>query len=141
MKSKVAAALGAAVATIAISGCGSAKSEGVGVPTLSGSDASLTAQVDCGDDGVTDVHVTYGKVDTHVLIGKNPLTQAVGGSATFDNNYGIGANDSNVSFTITTSPTRGTCKTTLTNYNTGDVIAEKTSAGKAELKALFTGKG
>lgn len=53
--------------------------------------------------------------------------------------FGIAANFQNVIFTITTRPTRGTCTTRLTDYNTGDIVAERETAGWATLRVRFTG--
>jgi hypothetical protein len=107
---------------------------------LKGSDPTLVAQADCGEDGVANVHIVYGTVDQKVLVGRNPTTQAAGGSKSFSSNYGMGRGDENVLFTITTEPTTGTCKTTLTDYDSGDVIAEKETSGRATLQVLLTGK-
>lgn len=110
------------------------------VPKLAGADASLIAQADCGDDGVANVHVSYGMIDDDYLIGRNATTLTIGeGSENFDRRYGISDGYSNLPFTITTSPTTGTCTTTLTDDKTGDVLAEKTSAGKITLTAIMEG--
>lgn len=109
------------------------------VPELRGTDPSLVAQVDCGDDGVANVNVQYGVTNRDTLVGRNPTTLQAGGSASFSSNYGLGRGDANVLFTIMTSPTRGTCKTTLTDYNSGEVIAEKETAGRVTLKVILTG--
>ena len=123
-----------------LAGCGSdgdaAKPE---VPTLHGVDATLIAQVDCGDDGVANVHVRYGQVDETQLVGRKPITRGVGGIETFDRRYGINPGDHDLLFTISTDPTAGKCTTTLTDDETGDVLAEKTTAGSAKLTAMFAG--
>jgi hypothetical protein len=98
--------------------------------------------VDCGDDGVANVKVTYGKVVDKELIGRNPTTLANGGQETFDKTYGVSGFDPNqYTLTATTKPTRGTCKTTLTDYELGTIIAERESAGQAVLTAVVQGPG
>jgi hypothetical protein len=100
------------------------------VPTVTGSHASVVVLVDCGDDGVANVNVEYGTAPPQtVLVGKNPTTLGAGGLATFSSNYGTAPGYGDANLTVTTSPTRGTCKTTLTNYDTGNVIAERETAG------------
>jgi hypothetical protein len=44
---------------------------------------------------------------------------------------------SDANLTVTTSPIRGTCKRTLTNYDTRNVIAQRETAGKAKLRAVI----
>ena len=137
--------------TVMLAGCGGSPTASVSsttttesaptVPTLGGIYAHLVAEVDCGVDGVADVHIEFGKVDDHILVGRNPTTQSIGGQQRFSMNYGVSAGSSNVPFTITTSPTTGTCITTLTNYNTGDIIGQKETAGRARLKVIFEGEG
>lgn len=130
------AAIAAAVAVAGVSGCGQ-HVEGPSVPSLHGPNAGLVAQADCGEDGVANVHVVYGQVDENQLIGRSPITLSLGGGIeSFDKRYGTdGKGD--YSFTITTSPTKGTCTTTLTDDDTGDVLATKTTAGTARLEVLF----
>lgn len=122
------------VSSLALVACGSTPDD-AGVPELHGPDASLIAQVDCGEAGVANVNVTYGELNEDELIGRT----SIGGSETFDSRYGIADGYSNVLFTITTRPTTGTCTTTLTDDETGDVVATKTSAGTARLQAMLTG--
>lgn len=134
--------MGAAVLAVGISitSC-SHQGNDDGVPVLPGANATLVAQADCGADGVANVQIVYGQVSDHFLIGRNALTQTLGGGmATFDRRYGVSPGDENLLFTITTSPTTGTCTSTLTDADGGDVIAEKKSAGKVELKVMFSGK-
>lgn len=107
------------------------------VPELSGPDASLIAQVDCGDDGVAAIHVQYGQVDKTTLIGRNSVTRGAGGLDNFDEGYGLADGFEDVRFTIITTPTRGTCTTVLTDRNSGDVVAEKKSAGTVRLEAIL----
>ena len=124
---------------VTLSGCGGDK--GDGTPTLEGKDPTLVAQADCGTDGVANVRVKYDQIDDTFLIGRNELTKSLGGGTdTFDRRYGIDDNSKNLRFTITTDPTRGTCKTTLTDGEKGDVLAEKSSAGKVELSVIVRGE-
>lgn len=129
----------ASAAAIFVGGCGNSGTND-GPPILHGSDATLIAQVDCGDDGVANVHVVYGEIDKTTLIGRNDTTLTVGGAPYFDERYGISDGYKNLDFTITTSPTRGTCTTTLTDDESGDVIAERQSAGKVKLEAILDGR-
>ncbi|MGX9669902.1 hypothetical protein [Mycobacterium sp. HM-7] len=110
------------------------------MPTVSGANATVAAQVDCGEDGVANVEVVFGKVDDKVLVGRNPTTRAVGGAKTFDQHYSIGAGYQDLTFTLGTAPTTGTCKASITNYDTGEVIAQKESAGRSVLKVVLTGR-
>ncbi|MGB3602711.1 MAG: hypothetical protein WBA38_04065 [Gordonia sp. (in: high G+C Gram-positive bacteria)] len=139
MMNKLAAAGFAALAAVAITGCGN-EEDGPGIPVLSGQDASIVAQADCGEDGVANVRVQYGDIDDTTLIGRNPTTLGIGqGSPNFDHHYGISEGYKNLSFTITTSPTKGTCVTTLTDRETGDVLATRESAGTVKLEAIMAG--
>ncbi|MFZ2243068.1 MAG: hypothetical protein WAV90_26525 [Gordonia amarae] len=108
-------------------------------PTISGQDASVIAQVDCGEDGVANVHIQWGVVDKHVLVGRNPTTKLAGGIDRLQSNYAISPGYSNALFTITTRPTTGTCTTSITDYEAGEVVAEKASAGQVILKAVLAG--
>lgn len=133
-----------------LAGCGGGTPSGAGttattksapdVPELAGSDPTLAATVDCGDEGVANVEISYGEIGEQVLVGRNPTTQAVGGQKAFSAHYGLGRGDENVMFVITTSPTRGSCRTTVTDYDSGDVIVDKETAGRATLRVLVTGK-
>ncbi|WP_131828901.1 hypothetical protein [Mycolicibacterium conceptionense] len=126
--------------TVASSSDSSTTKSAPDVPELRGADPTLSATVDCGEDGVANVRVAYGEIDNKYLVGRNPTTQMAGGQSTFSSHYSLGRGDENVMFNIVTSPTRGTCKTTLTDYDSGDVIVEKETSGKATLKVLLTGK-
>jgi hypothetical protein len=132
-----------AIAAFALTACSSQSSEPA-VPVVTGSngsDASVVVLVDCGEDGVAGVHVRYGTgPDEDVLIGRNPTTRSVGGLDTFSSNYGTMPDYPDTNLTVTTSPSRGTCKTTLTDYNSGDVIAERETAGKVTLGAIVSAK-
>ena len=129
------------LAALALTACSPQSSESAAIPVVTGPDASIVVLVDCGDDGVAGVHVKYGTgPDSDVLIGRNPTTRSVGGLDTFSSNYGTEPGFDDATLTVTTSPTRGTCKTTLTDYNSGDVIAERETAGKVTLGAIVSAK-
>lgn len=133
----VAAAL--ALTGLALAGCSSSDDEASTIPTVTtvnGEDASVVAQVDCGDDGVANVTATYGSTKKETLVGRNSTTQSAGGVDTFSNQYGTMPGNGDATLTVLTQPTRGTCMTTLTDYNTGDVIAERETAGKVELSVV-----
>jgi hypothetical protein len=123
---------------VGVSACSAQSSEDA-VPTVAGSNASVVVLVDCGDDGVASVHVKYGLTDNQALIGRNAATLRAGGSKTFSSKYGVSGSDG-ADLVVTTSPTAGTCKTTLTDYNTGKVIAERETAGKVTLKVVIKAK-
>lgn len=136
-----------------VAGCASSENPGVtgaasatsssavaAIPTVSGSKATVVAQVDCGEDGVANVEVVFGKIDNKVLVGRNPTTQAIGGSKTFSQLYGMGDGNLDQTFTLGTAPTTGTCKSSITNYDTGEIIAQKESAGRSVLKVVLTGR-
>lgn len=122
-----------AVAVIA-TGCG--KTADDSVPVAAGPNASVVAQVDCGDDGVANVTVTYGSTKKDTLVGRNSTTRSAGGVPTYSNQFGISPEFGDTTLTMLTQPTRGTCTSTLTDYNTGDVVAERETAGKAELSVV-----
>lgn len=107
-------------------------------PTVAGSDASVVVQVDCGTDGVAGVNIVYGTHASDVLVGRSPTTLSVGGMETFSSTYGTGPGFGDALLTVTTEPTSGTCKTTLTNYNSGDVLGERETAGRVVLKAVVS---
>jgi hypothetical protein len=107
------------------------------IPTVTGSSPSVVVQVDCGQDGVANVHVDFGLASQDVLVGRNPTTHLVHGVDTFSSSFGLG-NDHDGILTVTTRPTTGTCTTTLTDYDSGNVIGQRSTAGMAELKVNLT---
>jgi hypothetical protein len=110
--------------------------------TATGSDPSITVNVDCGDEGVANVTVSYGTGPTQtVLVGRNPTSQAVGSVRTFSQNYGTAPGFEDSHLTVTTAPTKGTCKTTLTDYESGNVLADRETAGKATFSAVVPSPG
>ncbi|MFC7618301.1 hypothetical protein ACFQV2_37960 [Actinokineospora soli] len=76
-----------------------------------------------------------------VLVGRNPTTLAVGGQSSFSGTYATAPGYGDGTLTITTAPTRGTCTTTLTDYDAGTVLVEKRSAGKVALTAVVRESG
>ncbi|MDT5138274.1 MAG: hypothetical protein QOD58_2536 [Mycobacterium sp.] len=101
-------------------------------PTVTGTTASIVVKVDCGPDGAAHVTVAYGTAPPEeVVVGS-------GGAPTFRGRYGTmpGFADSNL--TVTTRPTRGTCKTTLTDHGSGDIIASSESSTDATLTAVVS---
>ena len=126
-------------AALALTACSSQSSAAIPVVTGPHGEANVVVLVDCGEDGVANVHVEYGTgPDRDVLIGRNSTTRSVGGLETFSSNYGTDPSFGDANLTVTTSPTRGTCKTTLTDYNSGDIIAERETAGKVTLRAVVS---
>lgn len=125
---------------LAISGCAfqGASAPG-GIPRASGDDHSISAQVDCGEEGVANVRVEYGVTDDTVLVGRPALTQSAGGQENFDVKYGNTPEGFDEVLTLTTEPTTGTCTTTLTDYESGNVMAEKSTSGKAVVTAVVPG--
>lgn len=97
---------------------------------------SVAATVDCGDDGVANVSVKFGLVADNVLIGRNPTTLGAGGQSSFSMKYGTSQGLGDATLVVSTAPTRGTCTTTLTDYDGGKVLAEQKSAGKVTLTAI-----
>lgn len=98
---------------------------------------SVVATVDCGDDGVANVTAQFGtgKPDK-VLVGRNATTLGAGGQGSFSRMYGTSKGLGDGTLVVTTAPTSGTCTTTLTEYDGGTVIAERSSAGKVTLTAI-----
>lgn len=98
---------------------------------------SISVTVDCGDDGVANVTVRFGtgKPETK-LIGRNPTTLAVGGESSFSGLYGTSPGVGDGALSVSTTPTRGTCTTTLTEYDGGGILAQRSSSGKVTLNAL-----
>lgn len=131
-------------ASIALSGIGLAacsdSDSKPDVPTVVGQDASVAVEVDCGADGVANVNVKFGQIDDDVLIGRNALTRSVGGSNKFSRKYGIASGYDETLLTVTTRPTTGTCKTTLTDYESGNLVGERETAGQAVLKVALKPK-
>ena len=138
MNRTAAAAFAALTLLLPIAAC--SKNTAPSVPTLNGTDATLIAQVDCGETGVAGVTIEFGDLDDEYLVGRPPLTQAVGGIEALDRRYGISDGYQDVMFTIATDPTTGTCTTVLTDADSGDVLAEKSSAGTARLEVMVTGR-
>ena len=120
-----------------LAGCSSAD----GTPVIAGDKPTVVVQADCGQDGVANVRVTFGEVDDRFLIGRNDVTKTVGGgSDNFDRRYSLAAGYDTVPLTVTTDPTRGTCTTTLTDERTGDVVAQRETAGMAALTVTLKHK-
>lgn len=98
---------------------------------------SVAATVDCGDDGVANVSTQFGTAPSKsVLIGRNPTTLGAGGQSSFSGLYGTSPGLGDATLVVSTAPTRGTCTTTLTEYDGGKVLAEQKSAGKVTLTAI-----
>lgn len=125
---------------LAVSGCAFISDSASGeVPRATGDDPSISAQVDCGEDGVANVRVEYGVTDETVLVGRPSLTQSAGGRDSFDNKYANTPDGVDEVLTVTTEPTTGTCTTRLTDYESGGVLAEKSTSGKAVVSAVVPG--
>lgn len=102
-----------------------------------GVDASVAVTVDCAEDGVANVNSQYGTGDaSDVLIGRGDTTQDAGGSPTYSRQFGTMAGMGAATLAITTSPTRGTCETKITDYNGGAVLAESKTAGEVTLTVI-----
>lgn len=124
----------AVCAAAALSSCSSDKEPSI--PQATGPDPGLVLQVDCGDTGIGVVKISYGTSDTELLVGQTaaPSEQTVD---TLSRRYGLLDEDTEgATLVVSTKPTRGTCKTSLTDYNSGDVLGEKETAGKVELSAF-----
>jgi hypothetical protein len=99
--------------------------------------SSLTVTVDCGEDGVAGVTVDYGTAPTqNVLVGRSPVTVAAGGQRIFSSNYGTQPGLADATLQVTTEPTRGICTTTFTDYDSGNVLLERESAGRVMLTGI-----
>lgn len=110
------------------------------VPTLSGPTAILSVVVDCGQDGAARVRVAYGKFADNALVSRALAGHRPDAVPVFSKNYGgmkPGAEPAN--FVITTTPTSGVCKTTLTDYAAGSVLEQRETAGFVMLRASLTG--
>ncbi|MFE4501706.1 hypothetical protein ACFRFQ_17780 [Rhodococcus sp. NPDC056743] len=118
----------------ALTACSSG--EDSSVPKATGPDAGVILLVDCGEDGVGVVKVSYGVVDDEFMVGRNSTTQSIGGYKTLSRNYGSSDDGDGATLTVSTNPTRGTCATSLTDENGGEILAEKETAGKVELSAF-----
>ncbi len=144
-------AVSAVLATIAIGtvcvGCSTSSPQAVTssstsspVPTINGPSATLSAVVDCGPDGAAQVRVAYGRFTKTKLVSRALAAHRPDAIFVFSENYGREDPAAPPSdFIITTTPTSGVCKTTLTNYMTGDVIAQRETAGFVMLRATLTG--
>jgi len=124
--------LAALLAILVAAGCSSQDKDST--PTVAGKDPSVTVQAECDDDGVANVNIKFGELNSDYLIGKNAVTQSIGGgSKNVDSKFGLAPGYDEVPLTVTTRPTRGTCKTTLTDYESGKVVAESSTAGQSVL--------
>jgi predicted transcriptional regulator len=119
------------ISAVLLTGCSQGKDA---VPTIAGSDPVAVVQADCGQDGVANVHLDYGKWNDDFLIGRNAVTKTIaGGEDNFEKRLSLSGDVDELPLTVTTDPTTGTCKTTITNDETGDVVMERQTAGKAVL--------
>ena len=86
------------------------------------------------------MRVGYGTAVNTTLVSRALAARRTDAVPVFSKNYGgIKAGDQPSDFIITTMPTSGSCRTTLTNYVTGDVIGQRETAGTATLRATVTG--
>ncbi len=130
-------AIGAVVvAAIAMSGCSestASDSSDPSVPTIRGAKPSIHASVSCGDRGWGNVRVHF-TTDSHAFIGWDPITGVV---KTYSETFSLTDGDSSP-FTITVSPGEGkSCKTTLTDNATDEVVASKSTNEDVTLKVLL----
>lgn len=115
-----------------MAGCGA-----ISIPTATGDNPSLVLQVDCGIYGVAFVKTQYGTgEEQRTLLGRNKKTQSVGGLEYFENKYGSAPGDPEATLTVKVLPTRGTCTTTLTDFESGNVLIEENTAGHVTLEAI-----
>ncbi len=96
--------VGVALSTIVLSSCGSSSSEPAEQTKVAGNDASVVAQVDCGDDGVANVTVSYGSTKKETLVGRNEPTRSAGGVDTFSNSTAPGRHG-DATLAVLTQPT------------------------------------
>jgi len=135
----------AGIAIIAVSavGCG----RGVEDPAqirATGDDPGFVLQVDCGADGVANVTTTYGTTEGSTktyLIGRKPVTRSAGGLEKLDTRFGMAEGYDEAPLTVIVEPTTGTCTTILTDVESGDVVAERSSAGKTTLEGVVPAVG
>lgn len=105
-------------------------------PTVTGATASIVVKVDCGADGAALVSISYGTApaEQHEVGAR--------GVPSFRGRYGIVPGYADSPLKVTTQPSRGTCKTTLTAYRTtqssGDVIGEIQSSDQTTLSAVVS---
>lgn len=117
-------------------------SPGGAVPlTVTGPNPRVVVQVDCGTNGVANLSLVFGQVDVKQLIGRPSLTRAAGGWDHFEQTYSLDSSNTDVPLTVTVRPTTGSCKTTLTDYDRGSVIAERESAGQTHLTVVLSHGG
>ena len=70
------------------------------------------------------------------MVSRSPAEHA--NVATFRGRYGIVLGFADATLTVTTSPTHGTCTTTLTNRSSGDVIAKRETTNEVTLTAVVS---
>ena len=81
--------LALALLGLVVSGCAyMGDSATSGPPRATGDDPSISAQVDCGEEGVANVRIEYGVIQETVLVGRPVITQSAGGQEKFDTKYG-----------------------------------------------------
>lgn len=93
--------------------------------------------IDCGQDGVANASIEFGKVHEEILVGGDPETLAAGGVATYERVFGVFDPPAAVPLVVTTVPTRGTCTTTLSNGINGEVLAKETSSEEVTLTVVI----
>lgn len=144
-------AIGAALlATTAVGsvcvGCGTSTPQAVTTTTTTSPAANesasiLSAVVDCGQDGAAQVRVAYGKFTKTQLVSRALAGHRPDAVPVYSENFGgVNPAPKPFDFIITTMPTSGACKTTLTNYVSGDVISQRETAGAATLRATLIGQ-
>ncbi|MGN0100746.1 MAG: hypothetical protein ACI39C_07385 [Dietzia sp.] len=134
---------GLAIVAVAAGGCSQASTND-GPIRATGTDPGFVLQVDCGVDGVANVTTTYGtsgdSTNTY-LVGRNPVTRGAGGIERLDTRFGTTEGLGEAPLTIVVEPTTGTCNTILTDVESGDVVAERSSAGKTTVEGIVPAMG
>lgn len=130
-------AIGAVLlAAFALAGCSESTASDPSdpsVPTIKGAKPSIYARVECPNHGWGNVKVHF-TTDSHAFIGWDPIT---GVEKTYSETFTLTEGDSSP-FTITVSPGEGkSCKTTLTDDATSEVVVSKSTNEDVTLKVLL----
>lgn len=124
--------MAAGVGTL-VAGCSTSADGKADLPTAID---TAVVQVDCGETGVANVTVKYGTgPESSTLIGRTGAETI----DSFSSRYSLSEDTETAKLEVTVEPNRGTCETTVTDYTSGDVLFERSTAGKAEVTIMVKG--
>ncbi len=141
-------ALGAkALATVAVcclaAGCGSSSPEDKddpAVPIAKGKEPAVYASVDCARGANAWVETRFGSTEARTFIGPN--SDFVTGTylGAYSNSFKLASEPKGL-LTVTVEPKSGSCKTTIKDDASGDVLASKDTSEDVTLRVLLKRTG